>query len=128
MPIVRPRRTRANLNPSPTEPDSIPKTPYRRTRIDGSPVQDRAPHEANRLEEHQVGRIIRPHRRLSTKDRSLSVQSSFLRAASLPTGSSEPTIHTLAMWRPFKGASAARKDLRDEVQRQWENPLALIFR
>jgi len=49
-----------SIFPHRTGLSSIPKTQYPRTRIDGTPVQDRAPHEANRQEEHQGGRNNAP--------------------------------------------------------------------
>ncbi|MEZ2143388.1 hypothetical protein AAE026_13985 [Bradyrhizobium sp. DN5] len=126
VPIVRPGRTRAKLNPSPQNvalinPEGALLTEP--TRIDGAAAQDRASYEANRQEEHQEGQDVQPvpsallEGQLAVDPEQLP-QEQLRRVLDHLDDQAIPLPVSL----PSEELQQLEKDLRDELHRQWEDP------
>ncbi|SDH44631.1 hypothetical protein SAMN05216338_1009108 [Bradyrhizobium sp. Rc2d] len=126
VPIVRPGRTRAKLNPSPQNvalinPEGALLTEP--TRTDGAAAQHRASHEANRQEEHQEGQDDQP-----VPSALLEGQVAF-DPEQLPQDQLQRVLDhlddqtiPLPVSLPSEELQQLEKDLRDELHRQWEDP------
>jgi len=126
VPIVRPGRTRAKLNPPPQNAALINSEGTALTepiRIDGAAVQHRASHEANREKEPQEGQddhLVPP---------ALLEEQVAFDPEQLPQDQLRRVLDHLddqAILLPGFLASEElqqlEKDLRDELHRQWEAP------
>ncbi|MGY3473680.1 hypothetical protein [Bradyrhizobium ottawaense] len=126
VPIVRPGRTRAKLNPPPKKvPPINPESALlaEPIRIDGAATQHRASHEANRQEEHHAGQDNQPVPSALLEgqvavDPSQLPQEQLRRVMDHLDDEAIPLPASL----PSEELQQLEKELRDELHRQWEDP------
>ncbi|MGY3034141.1 hypothetical protein ACVIIV_003311 [Bradyrhizobium sp. USDA 4354] len=126
VPIVRPGRTRAKLNPRPQKVPPINPESALLTepiRIDGAAAQHRASHEANRQEEHQAGQDNQPVPSALLEGQ-VAVDPEQLAQEQLRrvTDHLYDEAIPLPVSLPSEELQQLEKELRDELQRQWEDP------
>ncbi|UWU82945.1 hypothetical protein N2605_25620 [Bradyrhizobium yuanmingense] len=126
VPIVRPGRTRAKLNPPPQKvPPINPESALlaEPIRIGGAAAQHRASHEANRQEEHHAGQDNQPVPSALLEGQ-VAVDPSQLPQEQLRrvTDHLDDEAIPLPVSLPSEELQQLEKELRDELHRQWEAP------
>ncbi|MCA1510307.1 hypothetical protein [Bradyrhizobium sp. NBAIM01] len=126
VPIVHPGRTRAKLNPRLQKVPPINLESALLTepiRIDGAAAQHRAPHEANRQEEHHPGHDNQPVTSALLEEH-VAVDPEQLPQEQLRRvlDHLDDEAIPLPVSLPSEELQQLEKELRDELHRQWEAP------